>query len=403
MATRLLAIGVLVLASWPAGASTPDAQGMQPCVVASDAAFGRTPDSPIKVGGGAAYAGARERRYLDALRAPTGEPVAYKRLGSMPASPNSETILDHYEVTVPGLDAPVSLYLDAYHFEQPRAPQGFSCVEFRVGPPPVEPFLAIELQRRLAVEYGGTHTVEPLALDPVSSVVAFDRFRVVALHAAAAAASGTPLDPNGLPAGLQRAGLVLVARPIPCGTGTLMPATIDIVPRQGQPVRRGDAALTPEQLTERLPGAAHAPAAVAFAFALPAFRPTDSVRVTYTELECEGRSSTVVLPVQFTPARALEVHRPALPEGAALPDGPIWFQAVVDLEGRLTHLTHSGGSEDAALVAAARAAVATWRAEPARVNGSPVVADTMIAVSFEERGGIGYNPGSCPVPVAADA
>jgi hypothetical protein len=50
--------------------------------VSSDPTFGRVADNPIKVGGGAAYAAARERRYLDALRSPSGEPIAFKRLGS---------------------------------------------------------------------------------------------------------------------------------------------------------------------------------------------------------------------------------------------------------------------------------------------------------------------------------
>src|SRR3954447_8480853 len=87
------------------------------CAVSDDAAFATTKQQAAQVGGGAMYAAARERRYLDALRGPGGEPLQYKRRGSLPLDANALTILDEYEVTYPGQPQPATLYLDAYHFD----------------------------------------------------------------------------------------------------------------------------------------------------------------------------------------------------------------------------------------------------------------------------------------------
>lgn len=57
------------------------------------------------MGGGALYAAARERRYLDALRGPMGETLQYKRSGSMPVDAEGRT--KGFTCAVPlGLSAP---------------------------------------------------------------------------------------------------------------------------------------------------------------------------------------------------------------------------------------------------------------------------------------------------------
>src|SRR6187402_681076 len=52
------------------------------CGVADEPEFATSKDHPVQVGGGALTIAARERRYLDALRGPEGQPVQYKRLGT---------------------------------------------------------------------------------------------------------------------------------------------------------------------------------------------------------------------------------------------------------------------------------------------------------------------------------
>jgi hypothetical protein len=110
----------------PAEASTqaPAAQGETPAQKPSG--YGYTPEAPIKVGGGPRG----EHEYLQWLRGPDGQQLRYKRLGSCcgfedPSLPMGGGLLDMYEVTYDGLETPVTLYLDMYRREDPRAPTGF--------------------------------------------------------------------------------------------------------------------------------------------------------------------------------------------------------------------------------------------------------------------------------------
>ncbi len=95
-------------------------------VRAEEDSYGLVPENPVRVGGGPAG----ERAYLGALRSPRGEPVVSRRLGSCcefetPNGFNGMGLLDMFEVTYDGLDAPVRLYLDMYDAEEVRAPAGF--------------------------------------------------------------------------------------------------------------------------------------------------------------------------------------------------------------------------------------------------------------------------------------
>jgi hypothetical protein len=83
--------------------------------------YGYTPEEPIRVGGGAGG----ELAYLQRLRGPKGEQLRYKRRGSRSGPPPVGGMLDLYEVTYPGLEKPVTLYLDMYNHQEPRAPAGF--------------------------------------------------------------------------------------------------------------------------------------------------------------------------------------------------------------------------------------------------------------------------------------
>lgn len=95
----------------PAGNSVP-------CKVATDAQYGYDRARPIQVGGSPMYGAARQRRYLDFLRGPEGQPVTWQRKGSAPG-PDGNTVLDSYTVCYEGLDTPVTLYLDWYHDTEP--------------------------------------------------------------------------------------------------------------------------------------------------------------------------------------------------------------------------------------------------------------------------------------------
>lgn len=99
-----------------------------------DSTYGFSQDNPIKVGGiekGFGVGPQREHDYLGRLRGPNGERVTFARLGSCcpfksPRAPIENTgLLDSYEVSYPGLSAPVTLYLNFYDQDTLKAPVGF--------------------------------------------------------------------------------------------------------------------------------------------------------------------------------------------------------------------------------------------------------------------------------------
>ena len=100
---------------------------------ASSGAFGTSEENPIRVAGLADGGPSSERAYLDRLRGPNGETVEYARIRSCcafrtPRGIMDTGLLDVYEVTYPGLDAPVLLYLNMYDPPEGElaAPEGFT-------------------------------------------------------------------------------------------------------------------------------------------------------------------------------------------------------------------------------------------------------------------------------------
>lgn len=369
---------VLLLAQVPGSA----------CAVADEPAFATTQEHPAQVGGGAMYAAARGRRYLDALRGPMGEPLQYRRTGSIPVDPDGRTILDRYEVKYPGLETSVSLFLDAYHFDDElKAPKGFTCaVPFGLSPPGPDAMLAAESAFELAVEQGAAREFAPISLDADGSAthgVIFDRFRLVARAARAAAAAGRPIDSRQPPQELRRLGTVVVAHPRRCGEqGTVSPASIELTSAQGVPPPRTGEFATGEALARLIPSVAFPTGAMGAAFPLEHPRPTDSIKVSYPEGAC-GPATAVMLPMKFASARAGRTPMPALPAGQEATDRPVRLQAVIDLEGAAQRVIYMGGP--AALTEAAIAAVREWTAEPAKLNGAPLVAPVTFQVRFGPR------------------
>ena len=95
------------------------------CPVTTDDTYGVSAANPVKVGLDGASGPAREMQYLNALRGSAGQPLRFRRVGTSVTAGN--VILDVFELHHDGLTAPVRLYLDAYHFEEPQAPRGFVC------------------------------------------------------------------------------------------------------------------------------------------------------------------------------------------------------------------------------------------------------------------------------------
>ena len=355
------------------------------CPVADDPAFATSQAQPVQVGGGAMFVAARERRYLDTLRGPTGEPVQYKRTGTTHVAGDERTILDIYEVTYAGLEKPAVFYLDAYHFDDAlKAPKGFVCAApIALAPPQADAFLAQDSLRELAIEQGAATDFAPIPLDADGSGahgILLDHFRLMARAARAAKAAGTPLDPKKPTPEFARSHMVVVAYPLRCGDREPVgPIGIAIVPSQGAlPPRDGEPA-TGAALARLLPGMDVPPGSMAAVFPLSVPRPVDSIRITYPDGSC-GPSNDVVLPVKITSGKRLNWPQPSLPPGQPPTDRPIWLQALVDTEGRTQRVVYVGGPT--ALKQAAIEAVRAWEAEPARVNGAPVVTPVLLQVKF---------------------
>jgi hypothetical protein len=94
------------------------------CPASTDPGYGFKPETPISVGGGAYGGHSFEEDYLDALSGPSGQETSYLRVRSMTYG---STILDQYEITYPGLDRPLVVYLDEYSYAAPRVPRGLTC------------------------------------------------------------------------------------------------------------------------------------------------------------------------------------------------------------------------------------------------------------------------------------
>jgi hypothetical protein len=85
--------------------------------------------------------------------------------------------------------------------------------------------------------------------------------------------------------------------------------------------------------------------------------------------------------MRVTGNRGVNMPMPAAPAGATDPIAPLWFQVVVDHEGLLQLPEYLGGPD--ALRDVGLATMKEWRAEPARINGAPVISDSIILLRFK--------------------
>lgn len=117
----------------------PDAAGVtaatSKCAIATDAAYGTTVAKPVKTGG---LVATRHTQYLNALRGPSGQGIRYARVSTAIAD-DGITMLDVYELQYAGLEKPIRLFLDFYHFAEPMAPVGLACATPIGLSPPKQP------------------------------------------------------------------------------------------------------------------------------------------------------------------------------------------------------------------------------------------------------------------------
>ncbi len=391
--TMAMALAAFLAQTPPPGQSVPPAapqqsslaKGTGACTPATDPEYGLVVHKAVQIGGGALYMAARERRYLDSLKGPGGEPLTYNRRGSTGIKVNDSQPIDIWEVTWAGAPKPITLYLFAYMYGEPKVPVGFTCSGFTLGNPPIDGFISREQRAIVAVTQGATREFDPVSLDADGSAksgVVFDPFRAMARLSYLATVAGKPLDPANVPPSVRQQGLLVVAYPKMCGDKTAAPKSIDLGTPNGliqtrQPYLSGD------KLAEMLPGADLPKGAVAASLPTDALRHNEAIRVMYDETACDEKSRTTVFPMRGSGAKGMVMPEPTLPDGVQPPSEPVWLQAVVDLEGRLLNAQHVGGP-GGVFVERAKETLRDWRAEPARINGSPVVADTHVVFAFKK-------------------
>jgi hypothetical protein len=388
--TRSAWWGGVAVAVLLAGAVPATAQPAAPaaCEVATDPEYGRTPAKAVEVGGSPLFGGARQKRYLDSLRGPAGQPVTYTRLPAVDA-PDGETLIDRYEVTYPGSASPEILHLDWYRYTELRAPAGFVCGQpFELGLPPPDPFQAADQIARLALIDGVSPT--PLAPIPLGGEgpggigLGLDHLRMLSLAARQSAAGGAPLSADSLPEALRQPRSVVLAYPLRCSDRVLSPAAIvleDPRGRQAEPVLRHERA---EAIARALPGLAAPAGSVAVVFGIDGIRSGYAVKVVFAE-DCarSGARSEVTVALDGSSARLLESPMPTRPLGDAAIGSWVAIQALVAPDGRFREVVALGGRAD--LAQAAVAALEQWRAEPPRLFGAAMVAPVVLRVTFGLR------------------
>lgn len=350
------------------------------CAVSSDPTYGLIAENPVRIGGGPSGMAVRQRQYLDALRGPAGEVVSYNSRGSrMVMLAVGETIIDAYPVTLQRGGRMVTVYLDGYHYATPVAPSGFICVQPISLPPPGPDALLVGTSVvELAIEQGATRDFDPILLSAPDGprVAVMDQFRVLAYLSRLAARAGAPWDPKHPP---TRGGTAVIAYPQQCNGQDVTAKEIDLHPPQGPPLPRGEY-LNETSATTLLPRIELPKSTLVATFGVSLPRPTDALRVVYDRPPC-GTTQTTDLPIVATAVRFTENPPAHLPAGHAPVTERVLLQTLVDTDGHVQKAVYIGGPED--LISAAMTAVATWRAEPARINGAPVVTPGMIAVPFQ--------------------
>jgi hypothetical protein len=357
------------------------------CQMAGDPEYGLVANKAVAIGGGPVFMAARQRRYLAALRGPQGQTVTIGSRGSVPLPGDPEhAIIDGYHVSyeVDGQPVEKTIFMDAYHYDAPKAPAGFTCatpLASAAGIPPADPVKATAAVVALAIEQASKADVAPIKLDPTSPRGYFlDRYALIELEARAAVNAGTPYDPVRPPKEFEAIGSAVIAYPVSCGDRTIPVTNVELKAAQG-PIARdaSGGVLQGEELAKTFPGVATPAGSIGIRFRNG--QPTEAT-ITYAE-GCIGSPAETTLPFRLEQARLLELVPGVIPNGVAgVADAEpvVYIQVLIDPEGHIARPQYLGGPRS--LYPAAVDALAKWRVQPIRVNGSGVVTPNVVQVPF---------------------
>jgi hypothetical protein len=361
--------------------TTPDVPGLTAatsrCRASADETYGTTIENPVKVGSGDLYMASRQVKYLSALRGPSGEGVHFARGATARAADG--TLVDTYTVDITGGKS-ATIYLDGYHWSDPMSPSGFLCgASMDLAPPGPDAFETAQQRMTIAVELGAGD-VAPISLDADGSSrhgVVYDHPRLIGLAAKAAAAAGTPLDPQMLPREVADPRLVIMAFPLACGARTIAPESIALTDARGNQPRVSARAAGAEiaKLSSGLPATA---GAIAVVYQVSALIAGARATVRYAA-PCDA-TQEVVLPVTMTPAHVVAEAPARAPAGKTVPaeGARVVLQLFVAPDGTARYPVYASGAYE--LAGAALESLTQWRFEPARVNGAPLIQPERVMV-----------------------
>jgi hypothetical protein len=380
----LLVMTTSLAAQQPGPSVVLGAISVPACQTAGDPEYGLVANKAVAIGGGPMYMAARQRRYLNALRGPQGQTVTIGDRGSLllPGDPE-HAIIDGYHVSyeVDGKAVEKTIYMDAYHYDAPKAPAGFTCgtpLASVAGIPPADPFKATAAVTALAIEQGSKADVAPIALDPSSPRgYLFDRYSLIALQARAAANSGTPFDPAKPPKEIETLGSAVIAYPVSCGDRTIPATNVELTGSQG-PIARDESGgvLQGEVLAKVFPDVPTPAGSIGIRFRNA--QPTQA-KITYAE-GCNGSPAETTVPFRSEPPRLLELVPGVIPAGVVEAEPVVYIQVIIDPEGHIARPQYLGGPRS--LYSAAVDALAKWRVQPIHMNGSGVVTPNVVQVPF---------------------
>lgn len=392
---------------------TGDRSVASKCDVSDDEEYGYTKGKPIKVGGTPVYGAARQRQYLQALVGPAGQPITFKRRGSLPADETrtrDTIILDLYELTYAGLEKPIELYLDWYRWEPPKAPRGLLCgstialgdppkVEWppRPGstapdPPPVNRKAQWQQLVALAIRTSAAGEVPAIPLSSDGSTrhgVILDAFRFVADAARSLGSTGRPVSADMLAGMIDEGQHLVIAHALSCDGEPRKPVNIEMIGLQQSQPLSARSLIDAQGLRKLLPWSNVPDGAVGATFPGNIPPPGGAVRLTYDGPACPDTATTVTLPLKGgAPQKIVDVP-PAWPEGVPFPPAGdavrVELRATIDVEGVPVSLSVFSGPAD--FHGSALAAVQQWRYKPMTINGAPAyVPLTMrVAVTFSGK------------------
>jgi hypothetical protein len=383
----LVATSINLAAQQPAPSVALGAIRVPACQTAGDPEYGLALNKAVAIGGGPLYMAARQRRYLNALRGPQGQTLTIaNEIASSPLRGDPEhAIVDSYRVSyeIDGTRIEKTIYMDAYHYDAPKVPAGFTCatpLALAAGIPSADPFATGPAVVALAIEQGSKAAVAPIDLDPsLPRGYLFDRYRLIALRARAAANAGTPLDPAKPPKEIDAIGSAVIASPVSCGDRTIAATNVELTGSQG-PIARDAAGgvMEGDVLAKAFPDVPTPTGSIGIGFrnALPT-----QAKITYAG-GCNGSPAETTVSFRSEPARLLELVPGVMPDGVVEAEPVVYIQVLIDSDGHVVRPQYLGGPRS--LYPAAVEALTKWRVQPIRVNGFGIVTPNVLQVPFRK-------------------